>query len=121
MPMDTNKANDQSGLWTNERHLKFLNSMEASFVRTMFENNGRPLRLDRYMPDSSESTLDLKKERPRRHSTSDIRESRARTDKKSRKRASQPYTSDQVVPQLGKIGVAKEERDHHDIKVEPTT
>jgi len=40
--------------------------MEASFVRAMLENQGaanptrHSLRLDRYLPDISDSTLDLK-------------------------------------------------------------
>lgn len=60
--------------WTNERHVNFLNSMEASFVRTILQNNvSAPL--DRYIPDSSESTLDhMNNQRrtmaPRTHSTS---------------------------------------------------
>ncbi|KAK7858080.1 hypothetical protein CFP56_014471 [Quercus suber] len=63
----------KTGSWTNEKHVLFLNSMEASFVRTMFDNNNNNnnsynnndpiLRLDRYLPDSSDSTLDLKKHR----------------------------------------------------------
>ncbi|XP_058773442.1 uncharacterized protein LOC131647576 isoform X2 [Vicia villosa] len=53
--------------WTDEKHVNYLNTMEASFVRSMFQNktsssnHNRPiLRLDRHLPDSSESTLDLK-------------------------------------------------------------
>jgi hypothetical protein len=59
----------QTGSWTNEKHVRFLNTMEASFVRAMFENNDddQILRLDRYLPDSSESTLDLKKQRRKKH------------------------------------------------------
>ncbi|KAA8539901.1 hypothetical protein F0562_026593 [Nyssa sinensis] len=99
--MDTKKVSDQSGCWTNERHLHFLNAMEASFVRAMFENSGRFLPLDRYLPDSSESTIDFKEGRRRRHSASEIMENR--TEKKPRGLSSQPYTAsqDQVVPQLG--------------------
>ena len=52
---------DSDGPWTDEKHLRFLNSMEASFVRTMLEANyGLRLRLDRHLPDTSDSTLDLK-------------------------------------------------------------
>ncbi|KAI8005940.1 hypothetical protein LOK49_LG07G00453 [Camellia lanceoleosa] len=105
--------------WTNERHMHYLNSMEASFVRTMLQNNNNNNahllpRLDRYLPDTSESTLDLKSDRRRRHSTSGMRnlahvslcrnipDARTRTHKKSGKLSSQPHTSsqDQVVPQL---------------------
>ncbi|GAB2265224.1 hypothetical protein Dimus_000292 [Dionaea muscipula] len=57
--------------WTNEKHLNFLSVMEATFVQTMLIGNGddgggavsaacRPVRLDRYVPDISESTVDLK-------------------------------------------------------------
>jgi len=84
--------------------------MEDSFVQTMLGNNGHHLlRLDRYIPDSSESTLDLKPEirssrRKRLSSTSDIDNPKTRTDMKTRRpSSSQPHTSsqDQVVPQLG--------------------
>ncbi|KAI4351780.1 hypothetical protein L6164_006098 [Bauhinia variegata] len=67
--------------WTDEKHLHFLNTMEASFVRSMLQNdNGhgrrriyhRLLRLDRPLPDTSDSTLDLKKPLPtaRKHAPS---------------------------------------------------
>ncbi|GAB4858230.1 hypothetical protein Ancab_009627 [Ancistrocladus abbreviatus] len=53
--------------WTNEKHRKFLSLMEATFVKTMLERSSdgygghrRLLRLDRYVPDVSESTLDSK-------------------------------------------------------------
>ncbi|XP_052110645.1 uncharacterized protein LOC107466905 isoform X2 [Arachis duranensis] len=57
--------------WTEERHVHFLNTMEASFVRTMLHRNGgdyysgrwQLLRLDRHLPDSSESTLDSEESR----------------------------------------------------------
>lgn len=51
------------GQWTNERHVNFLNSMEASFVQSMLQKkggNGVPP-LDRYLPDTSDSTQDLDK------------------------------------------------------------
>lgn len=72
--MDPLLVNNQTEPWTNEKHLHFLNSMEATFVRTMLENNGRHLRLDRYLPDSSESTLDLKSQTQgrKKHTTSGI-------------------------------------------------
>ncbi|KAG6746460.1 hypothetical protein POTOM_051000 [Populus tomentosa] len=69
MSNNTNKSNKTGHIWTNEEHLHFLQSMEASFVRTMLENNGPLLRLDRYLPDSSESTLDLKSQRKKKHGT----------------------------------------------------
>lgn len=68
--MESHVAAHQTGSWTNEKHVHFLNNMEASFVRAMFENNTRILRLDRYLPDSSESTLDSKAQRrDQKHAT----------------------------------------------------
>lgn len=71
-----------TSFWTDEKHVNYLNTMEASFVRTMFQNKGcrsssshhsrQILRLDRQLPDSSESTLDLKPQhgsRSRKHHT----------------------------------------------------
>ncbi|OAY30436.2 hypothetical protein MANES_14G027400v8 [Manihot esculenta] len=94
--MDPLLVNNQTEPWTNEKHLHFLNSMEATFVRTMLENNGRHLRLDRYLPDSSESTLDLKSQTQRRkkHTTSDMvgptprTRGDGRSDKRTRRRLS---------------------------------
>ncbi|KAL7107155.1 hypothetical protein ACP275_06G036200 [Erythranthe tilingii] len=97
MAKNTKKVGGSSSQWTNERHVDFLNSMEASFVQTMLENNGRFPRLDRYLPDTADSTVDLGKERRRRHSASDIVEPSARrTDTKGRILSCQ----DQVVPQF---------------------
>ncbi|XP_052206096.1 uncharacterized protein LOC127810587 [Diospyros lotus] len=103
--MDTEKArNPGRGRWTNERHMHYLSSMEASFVQTMFETTDRLLRLDRHVPDSSESTLDLMKDRGthRYFPSADIRGERKRTDKKTRRPSSRSSSSsqDQVVPQL---------------------
>ncbi|KAJ0099183.1 hypothetical protein Patl1_20097 [Pistacia atlantica] len=102
----------RSGPWTNEKHVNFLNSMEASFVRTMFENNTHFLRLDRYLPDTSDSTLDLKKH-PRKKQVTTVDNhniinpraaagSHSRIYKRTRRHSYQPHTSseDQVVPQL---------------------
>ncbi|KAL3521513.1 hypothetical protein ACH5RR_019662 [Cinchona calisaya] len=93
-------AGGPSSCWTNEKHMRFLNSIEASFVRNMYENNNHRSspRLDRQLPDCFESTQDLGKERRRRHSTSDVGEysSTLRTDKKNKRLSSH----DQVVPQL---------------------
>ncbi|XAR71734.1 hypothetical protein NMG60_11018137 [Bertholletia excelsa] len=105
--MEGKRVSDLSGSWTNERHMHYLSSIEASFVRAMLENHDRLFRLDRHVPDSSESTLDLKRERRRRHSISDIPQRRLRSDKKTRRLSSHPYTSsqDQVVPQcqIGRV------------------
>ncbi|KAG7986781.1 hypothetical protein I3843_03G098800 [Carya illinoinensis] len=115
--MDSHFLTLQTGSWTNEKHLLFLNTMEASFVRAMFESNGRiALRLDRDLPDSSESTLDSKTHRREKHATP-VRGARmvCRSDKRARRRvSSRPCkpTPDQVVPQLeSKIGADKDERD----------
>ncbi|KAF8413123.1 hypothetical protein HHK36_001099 [Tetracentron sinense] len=70
--MDLHETNDHRGFWTNEKHASFIYSMEASFVQTMLQNDRcsrltytttpRP-RLNRYLPDISESTLDSKNRR----------------------------------------------------------
>ncbi|XP_004515710.1 uncharacterized protein [Cicer arietinum] len=99
-----------TSFWTNEKHVNYLNTMEASFVRTMLENKGncsfnhnrQILRLDRNLPDSSESTLDLKSQHRRRtrthHTPADLMD---RTTRIKRRRQSQPLNSshDQVVPE----------------------
>ncbi|XP_044504991.1 uncharacterized protein LOC123225174 [Mangifera indica] len=95
-----------SGRWTNEKHVNFLNSMEASFVRTMLENNTHFLPLDRYLPDTSESTVDLKTHRRKKKATTvdDNKVGPRAAGSNSRRRNSyHPHTSsqDQVVPQLG--------------------
>ncbi|XP_038994647.1 uncharacterized protein LOC120118711 isoform X2 [Hibiscus syriacus] len=109
--------------WTDEKHVHFLNSMEAWFVRTMFENNSDRynLRLDRQLPDSSDSTLDCKHHNVptrKKHASSDsIGTTRSKMKVKTDKRLkrpppqrppppppqSQPHDSspDQVVPQVG--------------------
>ncbi|WCJ36622.1 hypothetical protein M5689_017811 [Euphorbia peplus] len=110
-----------AGEWTNEKHQQFLNSMEAAFVHTMLEDNVRPLRLDRYMPDSSESTLDLKSQRSKKQSASGYTNGgrNNRLDRRTKKlsfsdRQSQPsdVSQDQVVPQFEKRSDNKNERDH---------
>ncbi|KAL6005626.1 hypothetical protein ACLOJK_006196 [Asimina triloba] len=70
-------ATDHDGLWTNERHISFLNWIEASFVRRMLQNKDPRLltcargdrhhlpRLDRFLPDSAESTRDFDERRRR--------------------------------------------------------
>ncbi|XP_073032021.1 uncharacterized protein [Primulina eburnea] len=112
--MDSNKSH-----WTNERHVHFLNSMEDTFVRTMFESDSRyNPRLDRYLPDTLESTEDLVRERRRRYSTSDIVESSAKkTDKKSKLLSAHISSQDQVVPQFQIWGDNKDknDKDHLDV------
>lgn len=71
--MGSNRSMNLNGYWTDEKHVQFLNSMEASFVRAMFQSNSHPLpRLDRYLPDTSDSTLDLNTRTTRRIPTTGI-------------------------------------------------
>ncbi|CAK7337242.1 unnamed protein product [Dovyalis caffra] len=131
--MDPNMPNNKTERhWTNESHLHYLKSMEASFVRTMFENNGPVLRLDRYMPDSSESTLDLKSQRRKKHgspSPVDIfgpsrTRMEGRVDKRSTRRFSSHHkhydpSQDQVVPQLENAASDKDDRDLPNVAIAP--
>ncbi|XP_030536795.1 uncharacterized protein LOC115745394 isoform X2 [Rhodamnia argentea] len=92
-------------MWTDEKHCRFLNSVEASFVRAVFgsknENDSSGdhdgvLRLDRHLPDCSESTQDLQSQRRKKSTTSSSDgvgprlRSDGRQDKRSRKISSQP-------------------------------
>ncbi|KAI3425391.1 uncharacterized protein J3R85_010302, partial [Psidium guajava] len=104
--------------WTDEKHSRFLSSVEASFVRAVFGNenenhsngDGGVLRLDRYLPDCSESTQDLQSQRRKKSTNSSPsdgvgprRRSDGGQDKRSRKISSQTQRDsprDQVVPQL---------------------
>ncbi|KAB2016849.1 hypothetical protein ERO13_D08G111600v2 [Gossypium hirsutum] len=108
--MESHVPSNRNEAWTEEKHVHFLNSMEAWFVRTMLQSNDRyNLRLDRHLPDSSDSTLDCK---PRtKHSTSVAvhfigktrsKMKKSRPVKRSMRPSSQPHDSsqDQVVPQL---------------------
>ncbi|XP_010255484.1 PREDICTED: uncharacterized protein LOC104596144 [Nelumbo nucifera] len=119
MSMDLKETGDHAGFWTNEKHVKFLNSIEAAFVQTMLENGGCSLLmyatdlrlpLDRYLPDSSESTRDLeskKKTRKPVHFHHDLAQPNitnvVSSDVNAQRRSSQPYdaSQDQVVPQIG--------------------
>ncbi|PON66437.1 hypothetical protein TorRG33x02_267850 [Trema orientale] len=122
--------------WTDEKHLRFLNSMEASFVRTMLESstNGisrstRLLRLDRHLPDTSDSTLDLKSQKtiPKHGISSEYTCLRGRMDGRAEKRSrrivsSEPLNSsqDQVVPQLENREVCdKDDKDHPHVPLTP--
>ncbi|KAK8521302.1 hypothetical protein V6N13_077417 [Hibiscus sabdariffa] len=118
--MNSHVPSNRNEPWTEEKHVHFLNSMEAWFVRTMFLNNRRyNLRLDRHLPDSSESTLDCRHHdvpTSKKHASSadSIGTIRSRMKVKADKRSkrpppppppprSQPRDSeqDQVVPQVG--------------------
>ncbi|XP_022774215.1 uncharacterized protein LOC111316517 isoform X2 [Durio zibethinus] len=106
--MDSHVPRNRNESWTDEKHVHFLNSMEAWFVRTMLENNDRyNLRLDRHLPDSSDSTLDCKYniQTRKKHATSDFIVSTrsnvtGRPDKRSRRTSSHDSSQDQVVPQI---------------------
>ncbi|XP_058104842.1 uncharacterized protein LOC131248540 [Magnolia sinica] len=137
--MDLLEMGDFNGFWTNEKHISFLNRIEASFVRKMLENEDdclltyahgalpshrhdydhhhRP-RLDRYLPDSAESTLDFEEGNNRgktrvideivgRSGTCDVRED----GEKTRKGSYRPYNAsqDQVVPQLAHLKTDRDE------------
>ncbi|XP_057249545.1 uncharacterized protein LOC104906476 isoform X1 [Beta vulgaris subsp. vulgaris] len=105
---ENNCVEENNGLqWTNEKHSNFLRLMEASFVRNLMERSSNNItkvthhvtsRLDRFVPDISESTLDL-------HKSSD-RVSRTCNRQKGRG-IIRPYkmSHDQVVPHLkDKVG-----------------
>lgn len=68
---------ETASVWTDEMHVHFLNTMETSFVRTMlnrtygYGGSTHRLRLDRQLPDTSESTLDSKpRNRHKKHAPS---------------------------------------------------
>ncbi|KAL9225300.1 hypothetical protein vseg_001243 [Gypsophila vaccaria] len=104
--------------WTNEEHSKYLSLMEATFVRTMLvrsyvktsDNNdynnrnnddgGMNDRLDRFVPDITESTLDSK---ARKFATPAVITNFGNTQ--IQRRPSCPYKispdqPDQVVPEI---------------------
>ncbi|KAJ0534063.1 putative cold-regulated protein [Helianthus annuus] len=101
--MDANRACN-GYRWTNERHLNFLKSVEASFVRTMLGNGDGGLLLDRRVPDSYDSTLDSemvigRKKRKRRFLGDDLDASLGMGQRVRRLRPHFPQ-DDQVVPQM---------------------
>ncbi|MFS7969385.1 hypothetical protein Hanom_Chr09g00808551 [Helianthus anomalus] len=102
--MDANRACN-GYRWTNERHLNFLKSVEASFVRTMLGNgDGGLLSMDRHVPDSCDSTLDSemvigRKKRKRRFLGDDL-DSRLGIDQRVRRLRPHFPQDDQVVPQM---------------------
>ncbi|KAL4557107.1 hypothetical protein LXL04_035277 [Taraxacum kok-saghyz] len=109
--MDAIRASDDYR-WTNERHLHFLKSVEDSFVRTILENGDRRvlLRMDRYLPDSCESTLNSKTttstKRRKRHFPSEKLDPDISIDPKVRRlrfQLSSPSQDDQVVPEIKHI------------------
>ncbi|XP_015878048.1 uncharacterized protein LOC107414449 [Ziziphus jujuba] len=129
--MDSHAMSSENEPWTDEKHANFLSSMEASFVQAMFGNNGGlVLRLDRHLPDSSDSTLDSKPQRNKKHGISDLICKRSRRDGRTGKRTrrvmpSQPLNSseDQVVPQFEnrRLGDKDEEREPPIVPLPPAT
>ncbi|PIA49534.1 hypothetical protein AQUCO_01300377v1 [Aquilegia coerulea] len=121
--MDLNMNTDVGALWTNEKHVNYLNLMEASFVRKMLEKDDarsmltytssvhhHAVLLDGYLPDSLESTCDSSSRTNRKKEIMDTKSSTAKdrknnnNEKRMRRRcSSRPYgvTQDQVVPQIG--------------------
>ncbi|KAJ6764402.1 hypothetical protein OIU74_023313 [Salix koriyanagi] len=125
--MDPNMPKNNSTTkqhWTDEKHLHFLKSMEASFVRTFLESNGRFLRLDRYLPDSSESTLDLKSQRRKKHGApvGSLRiRMEGRVGKRSTRRSASHHkhyepSQDQMVPQI-ENGGSSDHKDEKDLLI----
>ncbi|GAB2294047.1 hypothetical protein Dimus_028263 [Dionaea muscipula] len=108
-PHSTAGIGGASGNWTNEKHLHFLSVMEATFVRNMLSigsggnrsaGGGRILRLDRYVPDISESTRDLKG-----RSSSDLTAiGRSKTRRRRREAlhglSNKSWDRDQVIPRI---------------------
>ncbi|TKY51278.1 transmembrane ascorbate ferrireductase [Spatholobus suberectus] len=102
--MESTKT-ETASVWTDEKHLHFLNTMEASFVNTMLHRYGvstHPLPLDRYLPDTSESTLDSKpNRRPKKHAPADsMGRPRARRTKRRSSQLLQNSSAEQAVAQL---------------------
>ncbi|XP_042504605.1 uncharacterized protein LOC122081520 [Macadamia integrifolia] len=130
--MEWKEALDLEGLWTNEKHLKFLNSIEAMFVHTVLENGGLTyttafhLPLDRYLPDRSDSTSDLQihknSKRKRVYFPGGVDVGMKKSNKR---RPRQPCDEsedhndcyDQVVPQLGNMKADKIESSDVEVEV----
>ncbi|CAO2821154.1 unnamed protein product [Amaranthus hypochondriacus] len=92
---NNNNNIDNIGMqWTNQKHSNFLRVMEARFVRNMQLENSfiNDTRLDRFVPDMSESTLDL-------HKSDRVKRS---CNRQKDRPTIRPYkmSHDQVVPQL---------------------
>ncbi|KAJ1391070.1 hypothetical protein SESBI_36995 [Sesbania bispinosa] len=92
---------ETASVWTDEKHMHFLNTMEASFVRTMLPRYGgfSHLHLDRHLPDTSDSTLDSKpRTSPKKHAPSDSMGPRARRTKRRSSKLHNSSSSEQAVP-----------------------
>ncbi|CAL0315993.1 unnamed protein product [Lupinus luteus] len=92
-----------SPIWTNAKHVHFLNTIEASFVTTMLHR----YRLDRHLPHTSDSTSDSKpihinnNKHALSPSPSDSVVPRIRRRRRRMRRSrAQNLSQEQVVPQL---------------------
>ncbi|OIW12508.1 hypothetical protein TanjilG_04672 [Lupinus angustifolius] len=90
------KETTSSGVWTDEKHGHFLNTIEASFVTTMLHR----YRLHRHLPHTSVSKPNNINNNKHALSPSDSVVPRIR--RRTRRRTTQPQNSsqEQVVPQL---------------------
>ncbi|XP_054793153.1 uncharacterized protein LOC129298748, partial [Prosopis cineraria] len=96
-------AAETASFWTDEKHVQFLNSIEASFVTAMLEHSSRSFhRLRPRLLDASESTSDLNPRRTISVNAADSGlmggRSRMKGRRSPRRRSSQAYNSfqDQV-------------------------
>ncbi|KAK7270506.1 hypothetical protein RIF29_23701 [Crotalaria pallida] len=88
------KKETMSSVWTEEKHVHFLNTMEASFVTTMLHR----YRLDRHLPDTSDSTLDSKPpssnhNNNKKHAPSSSSDSVVPRARRTKRKSSQPLNS----------------------------
>ncbi|KAK4283161.1 hypothetical protein QN277_000145 [Acacia crassicarpa] len=111
-------AAETASFWTDEKHVQFLKSIEASFVTAMFENSYSSIhRLRRQLLDASESMTDLNPHRAAsvNHTVSGmgVRSRSMKRRRSMRRRSSQAFNSlqDQVVPQIG--------NEQHDLTDDP--
>ncbi|XXG67193.1 hypothetical protein AAC387_Pa06g0596 [Persea americana] len=113
MDLGERRRHFDGGSWTDEKHLSFLNWMEASFVKRMHERDDQPsltyaavdghLPLDRFLPDGSDSTVDFQNRRPNineKKTQANDHDGARRATNGRRERKRRNGSQDQVVPQL---------------------
>ncbi|XP_028756387.1 uncharacterized protein LOC114761261 [Neltuma alba] len=104
-------AAETASFWTDEKHLQFLNSLEASFVTAMLGNSSSSIHcLRRHLVDVSESTSDLNPHRTAsvNYTVSGLtgtnggrrRRGRRSMRRRSSSQACNSSFQDQVVPQI---------------------
>ncbi|KAG4910514.1 hypothetical protein JHK87_056630 [Glycine soja] len=102
--MESTHDPETTSIWTDEKHRHYLNTMEASFVRTMLHHyvvvSPQPLRLDRYLPDTSESTLDS---RTKKHAPADS-VGRSRGRRRKRRSSKNQVQNSSAVEEQGVTG-----------------